>query len=78
MVVDMVGAGSPNAWVSEMWMGAGSRIDMYDGREKRSGQVEGWMWDVTTMSGKAGERWGNSVNSSGVRPENVIIRTVSS
>jgi hypothetical protein len=36
------------------------------------------VWDVTTMSGKAGERWGKSVNNSGVRPEKVIMRIVSS
>lgn len=41
VVVDVVGAGSPKDWTSDVGIGAGSRMERWTGREKKSGQAAG-------------------------------------
>ena len=41
VVVDVVGAGSPKDWTSEVGIGAGRRTERCGGRAAKSGQVEG-------------------------------------
>ena len=52
-VVDIVGAGRPKASSSEIGIGAGRRMERADGREEKSGHVEGDVCDVMAMSGRA-------------------------
>ena len=53
MVVDIVGAGRPKTSYSDIGIGAGRRMERAEGREEKSGHVEGDVWDVMAMSGRA-------------------------
>ena len=76
-MVDVVGAGRPNETVSDVGIGAGSKMQFEDGRLLKRGQVEGWMWEVITRSGSEERRCGRRESSSVVRPEKVNRRTAS-
>lgn len=54
MVVEEVGALTPNESVSDLCIGEGSKI--VSGRILAISQVEGWTWDVMTMIGRVGSK----------------------
>lgn len=69
VVVEMVGAGRPNESFSEMGIGAGRSMERAEGRVEKRGQVDGLVWDVMAMRGRAEGRWAIRERSSEVRPE---------
>lgn len=69
VVVEVVGAGRPKESVSEVGIGAGSRMQRGEARVRNKGQVEGWVCDVMAMRGRAEGRCDIRARSSEVRPE---------
>jgi hypothetical protein len=76
MVVDIVGALTPNASFSDMCNGAGRRI--VPGLCLIISQFEGCVWDVMIIVGNLISKCGNSANNSGVFPELEMKRITSS
>ena len=69
VVVELVGAGTPNATTSEMGIGAGSKMQLQEGRLANRGQFEVFECDEIAINCNSDGMYSSIEINSDVRPE---------